>query len=178
MHHDETGAQNSAVRHLHELVRGIQFAMLTTTSETGLGLRSRPMTLQKADGADGDFWFFVGKSSAPARDVVLNPQVNLAFSDPAKNTYVSVSGEAELILDRAKARELWSPAFQAWFPKGIDDPELMLLRVRVHTADYWDAPAGKLTQLAGLAKSLMTGERAGGELGAHEHLGPGELRAG
>lgn len=146
-HHDE---HNDKVSHLHELVKDLEFAMLTTTGENGRGLRSRPMTLQQAGAAGGDFWFFVGKSTAPARDVVLNPQVNLAFSNPRTNVYVSVTGEAELAL----------------------------LRVRAVEADYWEAPTPKGTQLVGLAKALVTGRKAGAELGEREHLGAGDLRAG
>jgi hypothetical protein len=40
----------------------------------------------------------------------------------------------------AKAKELWDPNYQTWFPAGPTDPHLALIRVRVERAEYWDAP--------------------------------------
>ncbi len=166
------------IRRLHELVRGIQLAMLTTYAEDGSGLRSRPMTLQAADDVSGDLWFVLGRSSAMAKDVKMDKRVNLTFSLPHASLYVSLSGEAELIDDRQKSQELWTHSLKAWFPLGPYDPELTLLRVRVHAADYWEKSSGKMVQLAGLAKAVLTGRHGGEEFGERTHLGADILRAG
>jgi general stress protein 26 len=50
--------------------------------------------------------------------------------------------------------ELWSPLHRAWFPKGLDDPNIALLQVEVDRAEYWDSPSSKVVQLIGLAKAL------------------------
>ena len=66
--------------------------------------------------------------------------------------------------DRAKMEELWSPMVKAWFPKGIEDPNIVLMKVHVEKAEYWDAPSSKLVALVGFVKALATGERyEGGE---------------
>ncbi len=166
-----TQAEN--INQLRELVKGIQYGMLTTLSEQDGAFRSRPLTLQQAE-FDGAFWFFVAKSSSLVRDVLSNMRVNLAFSDPSKSAYVSVSGVAFLVEDRVKAEELWNPMLKAWFPKGVQDPDLALLRVHVECADYWDVHSGKLVQLVGFAKALLTGKRADGELGHRGHVEMGE----
>src|SRR3546814_4736602 len=44
-----------------------------------------------------------------------------------------------------------------WFPKGLDDPDLALLRVAVEKAEYWDSPSAAMTYLYGYAKSRLTG---------------------
>ena len=85
-------------------------------------------------------------------------RVGLAFAEPKKQDYVSVSGEAELVRDRAKAGELWSEPLKTWFPQGLDDPDLALIRVRVDKAEYWDAPSSTMVHLYGYVKSQVTGE--------------------
>jgi len=140
------------------LIKKIEFAMLTTVDADGT-LRSRPMATQSADDFDGDLWFFTPASSAMVADVEEEHQVNLAYADVGENTYVSVSGLARLIRDKAKARELWSPAMQAWFPNGVEDPETALLKVTIEKAEYWDMPGNTLVRLLGFAKAVATGER-------------------
>jgi hypothetical protein len=85
--------------------------------------------------------------------------VNVIYADPDEQRYASVSGMASVVRDRAKAKELWSPAVKAWFPKGVDDPNLALLRVRVQYAEYWEAPPNKVVQAAGFVKAVATGKR-------------------
>lgn len=160
----------SDVQKMVELIQDIQFAMLTTVSADDGQLRSRPMTLQKTE-FDGHLWFFVGRSTSQVVDIEESPRINLAFSDPKGNSYISVSGQAEIVLDRAKAEELWSPVLKAWFPKGLEDPELALLKVSVESADYWDSPSSKVVQLVGFTKAVLTGQRAGPpETGERKHI--------
>jgi len=53
-----------------------------------------------------------------------------------------VAGRAQVVDDRAKVEELWSPAMQVFFPGGKDDPQLRLIHVRAESAEYWNSPAG------------------------------------
>lgn len=140
-----------------ELIKDIQFAMLTTVARDGQ-LRSRPMTMQEQE-FDGDLWFFVGASSPQVAEMRAEDQVNLSFAKPGDNAYVSISGTAQLVRDRDKMEELWKPVLKAWFPDGLDDPDLALLKVTTTQAEYWDTPNGKLVQAFGFAKALVTGER-------------------
>jgi general stress protein 26 len=96
--------------------------------------------------------------------------VNLSYADPGNSRFVSVSGVAAVVKDPAKAKELWSPLYTAWFPKGLDDPELSLLMVRVRDAEYWDAPSGKMIQLAKIVKAAAMGTAFQPEPGAHAKL--------
>ncbi len=149
--------QDEAVRKLGELIKGIHIAMLTTLMPDGT-LRSRPMGTQQAP-FDGQLWFFTDADSGKVYEIAGEHHVNLSYADPGNNRYVSISGLASVVDDRAKARELWSPVHKAWFPNGVDDPTLRLLRVDVNQAEYWDGPSGKVTQLIGMAKAALTGER-------------------
>jgi general stress protein 26 len=155
-----------AIQKLRELTKSIHIAMLCTATPEGT-LRSRPMATQEITD-DGELWFFTDAGSPKVDEVLENQQVNVAYAEPANQTYVSVSGEARLVRDPAKIRELWKPAYKAWFPDGLDDPNIALLHVRVTQAEYWDTPSSTMVHLIGVAKALATGQRY--EPGDHEKL--------
>ena len=102
-------------------------------------------------------WFFTGKSSGKVAEIQHDQHVNLSYADPGDNRYVSISGRAEVVDDKAKEKELWNPFIKAWFPKGLEDPELTLLKVKVEAAEYWDAPASTMVNLV-LAKAVLAGK--------------------
>jgi general stress protein 26 len=63
-----------------------------------------------------------------------------------------------VINDRDKIKELWSPILKAWFPKGIDDPDLALVECAVLEAEYWDASSSRMVQLFSMLKAAITGK--------------------
>ncbi|WP_349742096.1 pyridoxamine 5'-phosphate oxidase family protein [Roseateles cavernae] len=142
---------------LWELIKDIRFAMLTTLHDNS-HLHSRPMTTQNRKLEDDDcLWFFMSRSGEPVDELTAEAMVNLAYADPDQDRYVSVSGCARVVSDIAKARELWSPQALAWFPGGVDDPDLALVEVKIIHAHYWDMRESKLTQLYTMAKAVVTG---------------------
>ena len=156
------------VRKLAELIKGIGVAMLTTVEDDG-SLHSRPMVTQET-GFDGSLWFFTWRDTAKVHEIQRDQHVGLSYASPSDDRYVSVSGRARLVDDPATAKELWNPTLKAWFPKGLDDPNLGLLCVDVQKAEYWDAASGKLVQLYGFAKAILTGKGYAGEGVEHEKL--------
>lgn len=126
------------IRHLANLIKDVEIAMLTTTQADGK-LVSRPLGTQQVE-FDGDLWFATGADSEKVAEIKANPRVNVAYASASQNTYVSVSGKASIVADRAKIEELWSPAMKIFFPEGKDDPNLRLIRVRAESAEYWDGP--------------------------------------
>jgi general stress protein 26 len=143
------------VTKLAELVKKFRIAMLTTVSADG-ALTSRPMAVQEAE-FDGDLWFFAQRDSDQVRQLRADPTIGVALS--SSDTWVSISGTAELVQDQAKARELWNTAVEAWFPNGPDDPEVVLLKVHADGAEYWDSPGSKVMTVLSYAKSKLTGNR-------------------
>ncbi len=138
------------VAKLNELIKGIEFAMLTTIRSNG-SLHSCPMATAEVHG-DGALWFFSGNNSEKVEAIKSDPRVNLAYSDSGSQRYVSITGHAEPLRDHVKAKELWSARYERWFPKGLDDPNLILLRIEVRDAEYWDVAVGRMVQLPGFAK--------------------------
>ena len=141
---------NDPVTKLNELTKGIGFAMLTTLRPNGR-LHSCPMATSEVD-TDGALWFFSGNNTEKVEAIKSDPRVNLAYSDAGSQRYVSITGSAEPVRDHVKAKELWQPQYQAWFPMGLQDPNLILLKVHIQAADYWDATAGRMLSLAGFPR--------------------------
>jgi general stress protein 26 len=162
--------QQEQIAKLAELIKDIQIAMLTTNTPDD-SLHSRPMGVQQVE-FDGDLWFFTKSSSRKSAEITHDPRVNVAFAQTDKQRYVSISGQAALIVDRAKMKSLWSPTYRVWFPEGLDDPELQLIKVTVDGAEYWDASAGGVaTQIFGFVQSLVTGKHGGQDINERVDLG-------
>ncbi|MEH1057767.1 pyridoxamine 5'-phosphate oxidase family protein [Micromonospora sp. CPCC 206171] len=144
-----------ARRRVTELIRQARICMLTTIGVDGR-MVSRPMALQEAE-FDGDLWFFAYADSPKVRQIRVNPEVNVAFSDQRHDAWVSVSGTAQEGYDRAKAERLWNPLLKTWFPDGLDTPGLTLIKVHANSAEYWDSPGGAVVNLLGFARAAVTG---------------------
>ncbi|MGG6264498.1 pyridoxamine 5'-phosphate oxidase family protein [Leptolyngbya sp. AN03gr2] len=148
---------NQSLQKLREMIKDINYCMLTTIDDDG-SLRSRPMATNSEVEANGDLWFFTYASSHKVTEVNHHHQVNVSFSAPDKQRYVSLSGMAELVRDRAKMQELWKPELKAWFPQELNEPDIALLKVNAIKAEYWDAPAGWIAKTIGFVKAATTGE--------------------
>lgn len=164
----EQNDHDQNVAKLASLIKDVRVAMLTTI-EPGGQLRSRPMTTQQIK-FDGRLWFFTEFDSAKVDEIDREQQVGVSYADPDQQVYVSVSGTARVVRDRAKIEELWSPVYKAFFPKGLDDPNIALLCVDAEQAEYWDSPSGRLVQLAGFFKAIATGKQYGEEGSDHKKL--------
>ena len=151
---------------LAEKIKAVRFAMFTTTDEHG-HLVSRPMTNQEMDG-DGNLWFYTSTDTDLWQNIAARPQVNVSFAEPNDHLYVSVSGTAEREVDRATIKKLWNPMVQAWFPNGPDDPNVVLVRVVSHSAEYWDSQVGRVVQLFQIVKAVLTGTTP--DVGTHAHV--------
>jgi general stress protein 26 len=154
-HQDEGTAKVAA------MIKGVRIAMLTHVRPDGR-LVSSPMATQDVE-FDGDVLFIARRSSDQVRDlssVEGGAQVNVAYS-----SWVSVAGRAEVVQDAALLAELWNAFTDAWLEGGPDDPDNVLIRVRAESAEYWDSPGAKVTQLANLVKAKVTGKRVEGDQG-------------
>jgi general stress protein 26 len=132
-----------------------RFVMLTTLDEDG-GIYSCPMTLQQA--TDGTLWFFTSTTTPTAQAVERDGRAAVALMD-GDDFFASVYGAASLVTDRARMRELWNTAVKAWFPQGVEDPQLVLLRLDVERGEYWDADQNSLLKMFEIGKALATGRR-------------------
>jgi general stress protein 26 len=69
-----------------------------------------------------------------------------------------VNGIAVIVNDKAKMEQLMDPGFKAWFPDGLDDVKLKLLKVQPHEVEYWNADSSKIERVFKIVKALIKGD--------------------
>jgi general stress protein 26 len=146
--------------HLREVVSDFDTAMLVTRTRKG-DIRARPLALASPESSsdmleDGVLYFPTSLTSPKIEEIAADPRVAVTMQD--KRRFVSISGTARILSDRALVDRLWSETWKVWFPNGKDDPELCLLEVSPTAAEYWDQKGGKgLAYLFEAAKAYVQG---------------------
>ncbi|HWU77595.1 MAG TPA: pyridoxamine 5'-phosphate oxidase family protein [Rhodanobacter sp.] len=157
---------NTDLHRLGELIKSIEVAMLTTRTNDG-SLVSRPVQTLKLD-ANGELIFFTAANSHKVEDLTDDARANLAYAHPGEHRYVSVRGRTRMDRDDDTIHELWTPTQKIFFPAGRDDPNLMVLRIRVRDAAYWEAPDNVVARAFDFARGMLDDSTS--DLGEHGHL--------
>ena len=160
-------SQESDYEKLREMIKDIDLCMLTTVDESD-DLHSRPMSLNGDVDEQGNLWFFTSSNSHKASEIERTPNVNVSFIDTDQQHYVSISGDAELVRDKQKIKELWKPVLKAWFPDGPDQADIALLKVKVKKAEYWDTPSSTIAQAVSFVSAIFSGKQV--EMGENKKL--------
>ncbi len=147
---------HEGVEKLKELVKDINICLFCTNLKVDDGATCRPMAAQEVD-EKGNLWFFSGIDSDKNREIKQDKHVQLFFSNPGKSSYLVVSGEAEIVLDRDKIEEYWSPLVKTWFKEGKDDPNISLLKVFPKSTYYWDVDGNRMINFIKMVASVATG---------------------
>jgi general stress protein 26 len=108
---------------------------------------------------DGYLWFFSSLQSELVADVSMQPSANVSFAEPKESFYLSLAGHAQFVKDRAQYEEIWKPVVRPWFPRGVDDPDLVLMRFQITDAMYWSSEMNRMVKLMKLVTAAATGER-------------------
>lgn len=147
---------------LFKLVNKFRTGMLVTAAADG-GLRGRPMALAEKE-SDVELWFATDKDSPKIAEIEADPRVAVTLQEG--NVFVSLTGRARVVRDRAKIEELWSESWKVWF-EGKDDPSLVLLNFVPDEGEYWDSSGLQgIKFLAQAAKRIIGGDSdraAGGD---------------
>jgi general stress protein 26 len=136
------------------IIEEISICMVTTHS--GGTMRSRPMHVFP-DRDENCLWFVTDNRGEKGHEISEAADVCLSFANPTDNTYLCVTGRAEMISDAKKAEELWSLEAQVWWPGGPHDPNVRVLRVVPERAEYWDTRGSSMVVSLKLAVARMTG---------------------
>lgn len=147
----------AAVTRLKTMTEGLDVCMLITTDAEGQR-HNRPMAAVKIDD-EGNCWFFASRSSGKLRDISTNNKVQVIFADPASDHYVEIHGIGNVICDEAEIKDKWSPLVNEWFPGGIKDPEICLVKAEVTNIFYWDAAAEGIQRLSIKTTTVVETER-------------------
>lgn len=154
----ETRLQDrEAIEKLKELIEDVHICMFTTMDENN-ELSSRPMFTTSVD-EEGNVWFFTNEFSEKINEVSKDNIVHLIYSHPAKNTYLDVKGTCSLVIDRKKMEELWDPELKKWFPEGLEDPKICLVKVVTEKAHFWSHSSSRMRLLFHMIRSMTKGDK-------------------
>lgn len=142
----------SDVDHAWKLMKSIRFCMLTTG--IGSASRSRPMGAFVRP-EELAVYFFADRRAQIDDEIRQQSQVQLAFADPHRQKYVSISGIAEISVDPLTLKRLWSIPAKVWWHKP-ENPNICIIKVVLQEGEYWDAP-GNLVSNLNIAFALATG---------------------
>ncbi len=125
-----------------ERLRDIDFAMLLTHSDNG-EIAGRPMSNNGEVAYDGDSYYFSWESARTVSDIAANPKVALSFQGAKSllgkpGLMVAVEGRGEIVRDKSRFAEHWTPDLDRWFEQGIDTPGVVMIKVHAERIHYWD----------------------------------------
>ena len=147
-----------ALNKIRELLKHFRSAMLTTVTAVGV-ISTRPMGVQgDPDQFDGTLWFFTDDRSPKAQLVKTGAHTALVLQNDDKSTYLHMTGRASVERNMTKMQEFYTPLLKTWFPDGLEDPNLALIRFDADKVDYWESPGGMLQVLGAFTKAVVTGE--------------------
>ena len=151
---------NEQVKKFKDLVVDVNVCMMITKGKNGK-LNARPMSNARVD-EDGSIWFFTNEYSGMVDEISEENEIFLTYASPSKNSYVSFNAKATLSDDKEKIDELWTPAMNAWFKDGKDDPKILLIHATPIEAEYWDGSSSKIVLFFNMVKAAITGNYTGG----------------
>lgn len=158
--------RDEAVDTIWKLAKSIDFCMFTTWD--GERQRARPLSA-RPDRDEGRIYFLVDEEGEKDEQIAKFPTVSLAFADIRAHDYVAITGKAAVTNDRAKIKELWSRADEAFWDSA-DDPSIRLLTVDPEDAELWKGP-NRLFAGAKMLAAAVTGSKVDfGENRKVDHL--------
>lgn len=149
--------EQEAIDKFRDLADAVNICMFTTVDNEH-NVMSRPMWTADID-EEGNAWFFTNEFSEKIQEVSKDNIVNLIYAHPGKNIYVNVKGTCNVLIDRKKMEELWKPSMKTWFPEGLDDSKICLVKVTTENAFYWNTNASKMSLFFQTIKAIAKGEK-------------------
>lgn len=112
---------------------------------------SQPMTAQIDDDVTDRVWFFTGRDNKLATGGPAMAQ----FVAKGHDFFACLHGVLAEEPDRAMIDRLSSRQIDAWFPQGRDDPNLLLLRYDLDSAEMWQADANMISAVTQIFGGLL-----------------------
>lgn len=105
------------------------------------------MTAQLDKDANSAIWFFTTKDHHLAQ---MGPAI-ATYAGKDNQIFARIEGNLMEETSRERLEEQWSKIVEAWFPKGKNDPNLLMLRMDLAKAEIWNSDLGIINN----AKMLM-----------------------
>jgi general stress protein 26 len=145
---------------LWELIADITIGMVVTHSGQGDAIRGRPMAARPRK-EDGAIYFLTDVDAPKDEEIEDNANVCIAFADPKRSRYVSVTGMAHIMQDAALAASLWSLADREFWPNS-SDARIRVVKVDAQRGEFWEGP-GLFESMAAMLKGGSGTPRVLGE---------------
>jgi general stress protein 26 len=100
-----------------------------------------PMTAELDENARGAIWFFTGRNHAFAR----GGPATATFASKGHDVFARFKGALVHETSRERLDKEWSNFVEAYFPRGKDDPQLLMLRMDLADAEIWTTDIGLTT---------------------------------
>ena len=147
---------DEALAKLRQLLKDFPIAFMVTVS--GGDVTARPIGVVGDHAAfDGTLWFITDKRSRKVRAIESGATTTLLFQNDKDGTYLQLSGRAAIVDDAAKLKALYTALQRTWFPKGLDDPDITLVRFDVDAGNYWDKHDSLVKLAVAFVKAVVTG---------------------
>ena len=146
-----------ALAKLRELLEHFPIAFMVTLVEGHAHARPLGVVSSSKD-FSGTLWFITDRRSHKVDEIAGGAETTLIFQNDERGTYAHMRGRAAVVEDRQKLAEMYTTDQRTWFPKGLDDPDMTLVRFDVDDADYWDGHASMVRKAVAFAKSVVTGQ--------------------
>ena len=135
------------IKKIAGLMRDLDYCMMTTCAGDG-ALRSRPMSNNGEVEFDGDVWFFSSADTRKVADIEADPRVQLTYTDMERWLFIAMMGEAAIVRDAEKKKELWVDELDDWFEAGPESDEIVLVKVTPRVVEYWGQEEQDVIELA------------------------------
>ena len=148
---------DEALTKIRALLKTFPIAFMVTVAD-GV-LTARPIgVVGDREAFDGTLWFITDKRSRKIAAIQASALTTLLFQNDKEGAYLHLTGRAAVVDDRDKLEELYSTLQRTWFPKGLDDPDITLVRFDAEAASFWDSHDSLVRLAVAFAKSMVTGE--------------------
>jgi general stress protein 26 len=146
---------DEAFAKVRELLEGFPIAFMVTVIDGSL--TARPIGVVGDHAAfDGSLWFITDKRSRKVKAIESGAETTLMFQNDKEGAYLNLSGRAAVVDDRKRLEELYTTLQRTWFPLGLDDPNITLIRFDAEQGDYWDSHDSLVRLAFAFAKSIIT----------------------
>src|SRR5688500_4233665 len=145
-----------ALAKIRELLKQFPIAFMVTAQDNTIV--ARPIGVVGDHAAfDGSLWFITDRRSRKVQAIQGGATTALLFQNDREGAYLHLTGRAVVVEDAERLKKLYTPVQRTWFPDGLDDPHMTLLRFDADRGEFWDKHNGMLRLLAAFAKAMVTG---------------------
>ena len=156
-----------AIEKIKELVEDIDFCMFLSDFDS-VPINAAPMSTKKVD-KQGHIWFLSSIEHDTVTNVQKDLRAQLIYSKPGDMEFLTVAGEARIVVDQLIIKDLYQKSDDSWFD-GADDPQIRAIVVNPKEAKYWEPKSNKAVTLFKMAYGALTGNQV--DMGKEGNLRP------